>query len=66
MRDSGRPLVGHNCSFDISYVLAACAEPRLPPTWPGVDSVEIGRATYHDLDEHLHDMLCALLPFFRA
>jgi len=35
MRDSGRPLVGHNCMFDLAYVLGACAEPGLPPTWEG-------------------------------
>lgn len=33
IRASGKPAVGHNCSFDISYVLAACVEPKLPPTW---------------------------------
>ena len=34
MRRSGRPAIGHNCTFDIAYVLAACVEPRLPQTWP--------------------------------
>ncbi len=34
IRACGRPAVGHNCMFDVSYVLAACVEPRLPATWP--------------------------------
>ncbi|KAG1655504.1 hypothetical protein FOA52_008523 [Chlamydomonas sp. UWO 241] len=34
MRKSNKPAVGHNCMMDFSYVLAACVEPKLPPTWP--------------------------------
>ena len=45
MRASGKPAVGHNCMFDFSYVLAACAEPQLPPTWPEYKQLvsEVGR-----------------------
>lgn len=35
MRDSGKPGVGHNCMFDVLYVMAAMVEPQLPPTWLG-------------------------------
>ena len=32
-RRSNRPVVGHNCWFDVGYVLTACVEPTLPGTW---------------------------------
>lgn len=32
MRDCGKPMVGHNLSFDLSYSLRSFAGP-LPPTW---------------------------------
>ncbi|GAX85783.1 hypothetical protein CEUSTIGMA_g13198.t1 [Chlamydomonas eustigma] len=34
MKACRRPAVGHNCMFDIAYVLAACVDPKLPPSWP--------------------------------
>lgn len=33
VRRSNRPAVGHNCWFDVGYVLTACVEPTLPGTW---------------------------------
>ena len=32
MRDCGKPVVGHNLSFDLSYTLHSCAA-ELPDTW---------------------------------
>lgn len=34
MRDSGKPGVGHNCIFDVAYVLESFAQP-LPESWTG-------------------------------
>lgn len=34
MRDSGKPAAGHNCIFDVAYVLESFAQP-LPESWPG-------------------------------
>jgi len=33
MRDSRRPAVGHNCLFDVMFVMAAFVDPRLPRHW---------------------------------
>lgn len=33
MRASGKPCVGHNCMFDISYGLFSFADSYLPATW---------------------------------
>ena len=33
MRDSHRPAVGHNCLFDIMFVMAGFVDPRLPRHW---------------------------------
>ena len=34
MRDSGKPAAGHNCIFDVAYVLESFAQP-LPESWSG-------------------------------
>eukprot|EP00983_Pelagomonas_calceolata_P122146 1160879-Pelagomonas_calceolata.AAC.5 len=33
MRDCRRPAVGHNCLFDIMFMMAAFVDPRLPRHW---------------------------------
>ena len=35
MRDSGKPAAGHNCIFDVAYVLESFAQP-LPESWSGM------------------------------
>jgi poly(A)-specific ribonuclease len=32
LRDSGKPAVGHNCAFDLTFTLEHLAQP-LPPDW---------------------------------
>ena len=33
MRDSNKPAVGHNLSFDLTFCLSSFAQ-SLPPSWP--------------------------------